>query len=445
MNKDYGIMKNGTPARYASAVGGTNVQMANKNMMKLFGLSLLAVVMFSVGVYVGREFDVDLGGLTSGLSKVSFTGDTTGENLEEVDFNHYWEVWDTLRGNYVDSDKVSEQDMLDGSIKGFVDAFDDPATLYLDAEETAAYNDSRSGNYFSGIGAELGYKDGQIVVIAPIKGSPALAAGIKSGDVILAVDGEDITSDMTIYDVVLDIRGEEGTEVVLTVFSNGDSETRDVSITRGQITIPSMEFVISEDNQKIAIFDVARFTEASLTEWQEKWDELVDMYLDSDADGIIIDLRGNPGGFLNGAVYAANDFLEKGDVVAQTEDRNGDIDSFTVTREGRLIDVPVVLLVNEGTASASEILAGALQKNDRAEVVGINTYGKGTAQTVVDFKDGSSLHVTIMKWLLPDGTWLNHDNTITPDYDIEFTDEQFKAGEDPQMDKAVQLVESAIN
>jgi carboxyl-terminal processing protease len=157
-----------------------------------------------------------------------------------------------------------------------------------------------------------------------------------------------------------------------------------------------------------------------------------------DADGLILDLRGNPGGFFDAAVYAGNEFLAKGKVIAKQEDRNSRQDSFTVTRNGKLLKIPVVVLVDGGSASASEILAGALQKNDRAVVIGEDTYGKGTAQSVVPFDDGSSLHVTILKWLLPDGTWLNKDNTIKPDIKVEFSEESFLKGEDDQLDRAVE-------
>lgn len=413
---------------------------------KLVGVAILVVITFSLGIFAGRQVESGFVDALDPTKIVRFTGDTNGGDIdiENVDFGLFWNVWKQMTSDYVDKEKVDEKEMFYGAIQGMVNSYGDPATLYLTPEETAAFNDSTAGNLFSGIGAEMGYKDGLIVIISPLKGSPASSAGIQPGDVVLAVDGVDVTTNDSLFDIVLKIRGEEGTDVTLTVLHTDESTPVDITITRGQITVSSMEFKLSEKDPSIAIFDVSRFTEADLRSWQNKWDQMVSQFQESNAEALIIDLRGNPGGFFNAAVYAANEFLKEGTIVSKQQDQRGAVTDFTVTRKGKLLDVPVVVLVNNGSASASEIMSGALQKNNRATVVGIPTYGKGTAQDVRSFPDGSSLHITTLKWLLPDGTWINPDDPIIPDVNIDLTDEDFKQGIDPQMDSAIDILQTEI-
>lgn len=428
----------------------TKVLSRNKDeknpMVRYLTFFVVMIISLSIGIFIGREFDTGfLSDLGSGIDRYRVIGDVSGDsaNVREINFDHFWNVWNTMVTSYVDKDAATEKEMFYGAIKGLVSSYGDPATIFLDPEETELFNKSTMGNYFSGIGAELGYnKEGRIIVISPIKGSPAIAAGIRAGDMILAVDDEDIAPDANIYDVVMRIRGEEGTTVKLVVYSEERGEPTEIEITRGEITIPSMEFKASELDSDYALVDISRFTDTNLNDWQKNWDGMVDRYLQGNYKGMIIDVRGNPGGYLNAAVYAANDFLQRDKIVYQSENRQGKTTSFKVTRSGRLLDIPVVILVNEGSASASEILAGALQLNDRAVVVGVPTYGKGTAQEIVEFKDGSTLHITVMKWLLPDGSWLSRENNIVPDHEIELTEEDFKVGNDPQMQKAVEVIKT---
>lgn len=421
---------------------------SNKVIVSLIGVLMIIVVSFGIGVMFGRLVE-PTGSLFSKLfgtplsqgKLVSFTGDTSGkEQLSEVDFDIFWDVWNIMKNEYVDQSAVDEKEMFYASIKGFVNSFNDPGTVYLDPDETKLFNEGTEGKYFSGIGAELGYKDNQVVVISPLKGSPAEEAGLRAGDIIIAVDGVRLNQDESLYDIVSRIRGEDGKEVVLTVLRKSQEEPFDLGIIRGQITVPSMDYEI---NDGTAVINISRFTDSSLKAWDSEWDQLVEEVLSKNPDGIVLDLRGNPGGFFDAAVYAANDFLPRKAIVVKQEDREGRIREFKVTRNGRMQEIPVVVLVNEGSASASEILAGALQMNNRAEVVGVETFGKGTAQSVIDsLSDGSSVHVTVAKWLLPDGSWLNTENPIIPDKKVEFSDEQFKAGEDPQMDAAIELLSS---
>ncbi|MBI2356594.1 S41 family peptidase [Candidatus Dojkabacteria bacterium] len=398
------------------------------------GLVALILCVFAVGFSTGRVFEGKGFGF-GGSNNTVITGDKS-KKIDSLNFDLFWDIWDTLKDNYVDETKIDAEKMFYGSIKGLVNSLDDPATIFLDPEETASFNSSNEGKLFEGIGAELGYSNGQIIVISPIDGSPAQKAGLRPGDIILKVDGKDIAPSESIFDVVQKIRGKAGTVVKLTILHAGDSKTIDFEITRGQITVPSIE-VKESSNPSVKILKVSRFTDATVSLWNENWDKAVDSIVKSNAKTVILDLRGNPGGYFDSAVYAAGDFLKKGEVVSKQEDRAGKVKEFKVTRKGKLLNIPVIVLVNSGSASASEILSGALQLNDRAKVVGEKTYGKGTAQSVLSLSNGSSLHITTLKWLLPDGSWLNRDNPIIPDFIIELTEEDFKDGTDPQLEKAM--------
>ncbi len=194
------------------------------------------------------------------------------------------------------------------------------------------------------------------------------------------------------------------------------------------------------DSNDVAYIDIARFTESSLSEWESKWDSVAQDVQRSGVDKVLIDLRGNPGGYFDAAVYAADDFLDTGKIISKQEDGNGNVQTFEAKSDGKLLGKKVVIIVDEGSASASEIFTGALQQNKVATVVGTKTFGKGTAQTVIDLADGSSVHVTILKWLLPDGTWLNEENPITPDVEVENSAEDFVKGFDRQYNEALLLI-----
>ena len=400
-----------------------------RNTSKNLGFVILAVCLFAIGFVAGRVFQ---------SNKTSIDSLVSGNS--DVSFDLYWDVWDLLESKYVDSSKIDEQNMLYGSIKGMVNSFGDSATVFLDPEETQAFNEASEGKLFQGIGAELGYENGQIIVVSPLEGSPAKAAGIRPGDYILAVDGEEITSDQSVYDVVAIIRGEAGTKVKLTILHKGETESEDIEITRSDITVPSMSLSYTGDEGDIAVLKINRFTDSTYGEWTNNWDEAVNSIVESGSKKMILDLRGNPGGFFDAAIYAADDFLDSGKVIAKEQDSKGKIKEYSSTKGGKLTDIELIVLVDSGSASASEILSGALQQADRAEVIGEKTYGKGTAQTVLDLSDGSTLHVTILKWLLPDGGWLNKDNSITPDLEVEYSNDDFKAGNDTQMLRAVEIL-----
>lgn len=394
-----------------------------KNNNKI-GIVILFVCIFAIGFVAGRVFQ---GG-----------GGTLISNQQGVNLDMFWNVWDIMKNKYVDVSKADSKSMLYGSIKGMVGAFGDPATVFLDPTETKEFKDASEGKYFEGIGAELGYEKEQIVVVSPLEGSPAKAAGIRAGDLILAVDGVSITAEDSIYDIIAKIRGDAGTEVTLKILHKNTIDPVDIKIKRSEITVSSMSLTFEGKNKEIADLKVSRFTDATYGEWTANWDKNVDEIVKSGAKKMILDLRGNPGGFFDAAIYAADDFLGEGKILAQQQDGKGVIEKYESHKGGKLLDIQLVVLVDGGSASASEILSGALQQAGRAKIIGVPTYGKGTAQNVLDFPDGSSLHITILKWLLPDGNWLNKENPIKPDIEVKRTEQDFKNGLDPELSKAIE-------
>lgn len=442
----------------STGIAGTNSN-RTPGSIKTLGLIISIVCSFVLGMtfqhikdagtLVPRDFG--LKGISETVDRaeygneISETSDLAFEN--ESSRALFYAVWDKMRDSYVDPEKYDEEEMMYGAIKGMVESYDDPATIFFDPEDTAKFNDEKAGKYFEGIGAELGYRDGLIVIVAPIDGSPAQEAGLRSGDVIQKVDGEDIKPSETIYDVVDRIRGDAGSIVTLTVFRASEANFKEIQIERGNITVPSINVRRPSDINQLyqvydssyIIIDVGRFTDDTMAAWSSNWDNAVDQVVDSRAETVILDLRDNPGGYFDAAIYAASEFLPQGTIVSQQLDRHGNKKDYTVERRGRLQDTPVIVLVNEGSASSSEIVAAALQHYNRAEVIGKPTFGKGTAQSIVPFSDGSSLHITIMKWLLPDGSWLNNDNVVIPDLEVDRSPEKFKEGLDEQLEAVFEV------
>lgn len=403
--------------------------------LSIIGSVVVAICLFSIGFLSGKLWGGSVADTDAPIYKI--VGELQNEDITELDFDLFWEVWGTLESRYVDP-SIDEKELYYGAIQGMVAGVGDPVTVYLTPEQTDAYLQGNEGR-FEGIGAELGYKEGTLIVVTPLEGSPAKDAGILAGDRILEVDGADVTG-VNIYEVVSMIRGDAGTNVVVSVIHEGETASVDIEITRGEITVPSVEFDGMQG--EIAVIDADRFTEESLVAWEGRWNDVVSEVVASNPSAVILDLRGNPGGYFDAAVWAAGEFLPSGSIIAKQQNRNGQEIEFKVSRDGRLLDIPMVVLVDGGSASASEILAGALKHYGRVYVIGENTYGKGTAQEIVNYGDGSSLHITTLKWLMPDGTWLNPDNVIIPNEIVEFDDEAFKEGRDPQMQRAIDYLNS---
>ena len=394
---------------------------------KVLGIGILVVTVFTLGLVVGRSFQIDSSMLNFGVSR-------------DLDLGVFWKVLDITKREYVNSGEIDNKKLVYGATKGLINALDDPGTAFLTPEETQEFDNASQGKYFEGIGAELGYDDGQVIVVSPLEGSPAKEAGIRPGDYILKVDDYEITLKDTVYDIVAKIRGEAGTEVVLTVLHRGEKDPVEITVKRREITVPSMSLEFKGENGQIAYLKVGRFTENSYNEWVKNWDRKIEEIVVSESKKVILDLRGNPGGFFDAAIYAADEFLGDGYVISKQKDSQDSIKEYNSTSKGKLLDVELVVLVNSGSASASEILTGALQHAERATVIGEDTFGKGTAQRIFSLQDGSSLHLTILKWLLPDGSIIERENPVIPDIEVELTNDDFIEGNDPQLDKAIEVL-----
>jgi len=343
----------------------------------------------------------------------------------DVDFSLFWEVWDRLEKDYLDSSALDKEKMVNGAISGMTSALGDPYTVFLPPKKQEETKEELAGA-FEGVGIQLGYKDNRLVVISPLDGMPAKAAGILAGDFILHIK-DDIkkidkdTDGMSLPDAVEIIRGPKGRSVTLTIAREG-KDPFPVTLLRDTIIVKSitLEFIDS-----IAYVRLSRFGDRTVNEWNDAVEEIIKKSNQKDASvtGMILDVRNDPGGYLDAAVTIAGEFFANGSVVEQ----KGKTAShpFNVQRPGKLTDIPLVVLINEGSASASEIVAGAIQARSRGKLVGKNTFGKGTVQDAQELKGGAGLHITTARWLLPNGAWI-HDEGLKPDVEVEYDQEASK-------------------
>ena len=353
---------------------------------------------------------------------------------KNIDFSLFWETWEKVEQKYIDESKLDPQKMFYGSIKGMVASLGDPYTFFLTPDENKQTKDELGGK-FQGIGAQLGLKENRVVVIAPLKNSPAEGAGLKAGDYVIKVDGES-TKEWNLTQTVTKIRGEKGTKVTLTIERGGVE--KDLTMTRNEINVPSIELSFESGNEKsVAHLKLNQFGDNTNEEWDKTVETIASRWNNRQISGMVLDVRGNPGGYLEGAVYIASEFLNPGSTVVTQETTDLDSQVYKVRRDGKLLDIPLVVIIDQGSASASEILSGALRDHKRAKLVGMKSFGKGSVQEALDLTAGAGLHVTIAKWILPEGDWINgtgiepqivventvdESNTITGD-----TDKQLKA------------------
>jgi carboxyl-terminal processing protease len=317
------------------------------------------------------------------------------------------QVWDIIFADYVDKDQLDAEALAQGAINGMVEALDDPYTAYLDATTYELSQRELEGK-FEGIGAHVAAEDDKVVIIAPIAGSPAEKAGIRAGDVILEVDGQSIAG-MSLVEVVLIVQGPKGTPVTLSVLHEGETEPEFIEIVRAEIELPSVRFEMMED---IAYIQITNFSERTSEELSPVLEEV-----NQQASGIILDLRNNPGGLLNTVVAVTSFFIREG-VVVDVVDNEGNSFAYPVEPGRIAIDLPVVVLVNEYSASGSEVLAGALQDYGRAVIAGEKTYGKGSANQIFELGDGSALYITYARWFTPKGRLIEGEG-IYPDYELD--------------------------
>lgn len=356
-----------------------------------------------------------------------------GNPQEEVDISLFWETWRKLLTYYIEPEDLKVRELVFGAVHGMVEAVGDPYTVFMTPSENQDFLSALNGN-LEGIGAELTMRDNAIVVVAPLKDSPAAKAGLLPEDIIISVDGEDIT-DKRLDQAVTLIRGPEGSRVKLGVLRKEEADILEVEIVRAKVHIPSTASrIIETGTGSVGYIEMNRFDENLTREVQAS----LNKFIGDDLDGIVLDVRFNGGGLLNGAVDIASFFIGEGKVVT-VERRGEQLESQFVTGQPIMPNIPITILINEGSASASEILAGALQDHGRATVVGVKSFGKGTVQEIVDLPGGASMRVTVAKWLTPNGMSISV-NGITPDITVERTQEDYANDNDPQLDTAIHTI-----
>lgn len=362
---------------------------------------------------------------------------------EKIDFILFWEVWDRISQKYLQRKDLNQGEMIYGAISGMVASLGDPYTVFLPPTENKQTKEDLNGQ-FEGVGIQLGYKEGRLAVVAPLAGMPAEKAGVKAGDLILRivdlkkkVDRE--TTGISLPEAVSLIRGIGGTAVKLTFGREGVAEPFTLDLKRETIVVKSVELkFVKSGNKELALIKLSRFGERTAQEWEEAVKKITNYKLQiTNFGGVILDLRNNPGGFLTGSVFIASEFLPDGVVVQQDKGEEGR-ETYSVNRKGSLYTDPLVVLINEGSASASEIVAGALKERRKGvKLVGLKTFGKGTIQEAEDLANGAGLHVTVARWLLPSGRSIDKEG-VKPDFEVKMDEKD--ESKDPQLDKAIEIL-----
>ena len=399
----------------------------------LAGVTFFIVLAFVSGVYVGTH-------QKSEIEKVVGVNSTeTPSDINGVDFAPFWKAWNTINEKYPGADEITNQDRVYGAISGLMHSLNDPYSVFFSPEEAKSFEEQIAGN-FSGVGMEVGIKDDILTVIAPLKNTPADRAGIKSGDKILKIN-DTLTSDLTVDKAVKLIRGEKGTELTLTILHSGEQKAIEIKVIRDTIEIPTLETEMRKDG--VFVIRLFSFSANSASLFRDALKE----FAMSRSDKLLLDLRDNPGGYLDTAVYISSWFLPAGKVIV-SEDYGGDKDPEVFRSKGfELIrnktenvlgdNLKFVILIDSGSASASEIVAGAMQDQKKAILVGEQSYGKGSVQQVLDMTKDTILKITIAKWLTPNGNTIAQKG-LTPNYVVKYA--KTEKGDDPQVAKAVKLL-----
>ncbi len=397
--------------------------MLKPRLSQLAKMALLLLLGFAVGVSVtvSSQRSNSPTTLQTAIAKLSPT--PTG-----ADYGQLLDVWNRLHRDYVNAN-INDRNLLQGALSGLVSGLGDPYSTYMTADSAKKFEDEISGT-FEGVGMQVGYKDKKITIIAPLPGSPAEKAGLKAGDEIVTVDKVDVST-LNLDQVIDKIRGRQGTTVTIIIRRGTDPQTKTFAVTRQTISVDSVTAKVIEHNGKrIAEVAISSFNRDTGRELRAKIKAINAQSL----DGILLDLRNNPGGYLDQAVDVASIFMSNGQVVAEV-DRDGQKKYFNVNGNAFLADKKVVVLVDGGSASASEIVAGALQDSGRGTIIGTQTFGKGTVQDYQTLTDGSSLKLTVAKWLTPKGRSIS-EHGITPDVVVEMP-KNAKDTSDPQRDTAL--------
>ena len=401
--------------------------MKKNSLFKNFAFFVLVVFIFFAGFFCAQNFK----------GKENLKEEPVKENLnlskEAFDLSLFWEAVEILKKDFYKKENLKPKEMLYGAIKGMVKSLDDPYTEFFKPDEAQKFLEDIEGE-FGGIGAEIGKEKGKLKIIAPLKDSPAEKAGLKPGDLILAINGSS-TLDLSLSEAVKKIRGKIGTKVVLTILREGWEKPKDFEIVRGLIKVPTLDLKFEKvDGKKIAILSLYTFNPNLSQAFYKKAFEIIF----ENPEGMILDLRNNTGGYLDVAIEIASWFLEKGKVIVKEVFPDGNENVFRSKREGIFSDFPLVVLVNKGTASAAEILAGALKDHQKAILVGEKTFGKGSVQQVRTLSDGSFLKVTVALWELPSGKIIEGKGLL-PDFEVKNEEEK-----DLQLEKAKEVLLNEI-
>ncbi len=393
--------------------------------------TLIPVIIVSLilGFFVGVEFQINQdsrGGLKELIDRDSGQSET-------VDFSLFWDAWNLVHERYVGRSELDTQEMVFGAIEGMVRSIGDPYTVFLKEEQSKRLQEDISGE-FAGVGIEIGLRKEVLTVIAPLKDTPADRAGIIAGDKILKIDGES-TDVITLEEAVSKIRGRRGTKVILTISRDKDGEEmKDFEITRDRIKVPTVKW--EKKDPDIGYIQLFSFNQIAKEEFGKV---IIELKKQGASKKLILDLRNNPGGLLDLAVDVSSYFLEPGQVVVIEDFGNGKRDELKAKSNGQLKEAKVVILINKGSASASEIVAGALHDNKGVKLIGEKTFGKGSVQQVEELRFRTALKVTVAKWLTPKGRSIS-DEGIEPDIKVERTEEDIKNDLDPQLDKAIEVI-----
>lgn len=405
--------------------------MFSKNKKIVNYIAVLGIILIMGGVFFGGFFYGE-NRKEKSLINSNIINKEVGKQTE-TDFSPFWTTWNAVMSKYVSAKDLDSQKMVWGGIEGMVNSLGDPYSVFFPPQENKEFKDVIRGD-FGGVGMEIGIKNSVITVVSPLKGTPAYRAGIKSGDKIIKI-GDKSTLDMKVEDAVRLIRGEKGTVIKLIIIQKDAEETKEVSLTRETIQVPILE--TERKPGGIFVIKLYSFAGNSANDFRNALREFVN----SGDNKMIIDLRGNPGGFLETAVDASSWFLPVGKTVVREKFANGEETVFKSKGYNIFNNLPLAILVNEGSASASEIMAGALKEHGIAKLVGAKTFGKGSVQELVEITPTTSLKITIAKWLTPNGVSIS-DSGLEPDEKVELTKKDLELQNDPQMDKAVEIVKN---
>lgn len=402
------------------------MQPSKQNFLSTPVAIVLIVSAFLLGFFIRGQQSSDINHITE------VSGKTDSEI--QVDFSPFWKAWRILNEKQIDGSGTSTEDKLWSSIQGLTQSYGDPYTVFFPPQEAKAFEEEISGN-FEGVGMEVGIKDEIITVVAPLKNTPAERAGIRAGDKIVRID-DTSTINMTIDDAVEMIRGEKGTTVVLTVLREGIDDSLEIPITRASIQVPTLDTELRSDG--VFVISFYSFSANATDEFRDSLREFVN----SGSDKLLLDLRGNPGGYLSAAVNIASYFLPNGKVVVREVGKDKEEIDVLRSRGYDLLknkDFDMVVLVDQGSASASEILAGALSEHGVATLVGMKTFGKGSVQEVVPITLTTRLKVTIAEWLTPEGVSISEEG-LAPEIEVEWTPDETNPDYDNQLEKAVEIL-----